>query len=130
MTIRGKTLKNRILTAPSNHGHIIDVNHQLNMEGVLITAEKPAAGAAMVTLGEALLDHGNSSAHASHIDLTDESCLPNLHRLTRYDSYVPFHGIHRTLITMAILALPQYCHGKCPWPRPRWICQTAIMSGK
>ena len=67
----------------------------------------------MVTLGEALLDHGNSSAHASHIDLTDESCLPNLHRLTD-----DIH-MHRSLASIELnhnghFALPQYCHGEMP----------------
>ena len=114
MTLRGKTFKNRIITAPSNHGHITDpYTHQLNMEGVLYYGEKARGGAAMVTLGEALLDHGNSSAHASHVDLTSESCLPSLHRLTDY-----IH-MHQSLASIELnhnghFALPQYCNGELP----------------
>ena len=114
MTIRGKTFKNRIITAPSNHGHITDpYTHQLNMEGVLYYGGKARGGAAMVTLGEALLDHGNSSAHASHVDLTTENCLPSLHRLTDY-----IH-MHQSLASIELnhnghFALPQYCGGAIP----------------
>ncbi|WP_343250710.1 FAD-dependent oxidoreductase [Diplocloster hominis] len=114
MTIRGKTFKNRIITAPSNHGHITDsYTHQLNMEGVLYYGGKARGGAAMVTLGEALLDHGNSSAHASHVDLTSESCLPSLHRLTDY-----VH-MHNSLVSIELnhnghFALPRYCNGEMP----------------
>lgn len=114
MTIRGKTFKNRIITAPSNHGHITDpYTHQLNMEGVLYYGGKARGGAAMVTLGEALLDHGNSSAHASHVDLTTENCLPSLHRLTDY-----IH-MHQSLASIELnhnghFALPQYCGGAMP----------------
>lgn len=114
LTVRGKTFKNRIFTAPSNHGHITDAcTHQLNMEGVLYYGGKAKGGAAMVTLGEALLDHGNSSAHASHVDLTTESCLTNLHRLT---DYIHMHG---SLASIELnhnghFALPQYCNGELP----------------
>lgn len=114
MTIRGKVLKSRIITAPSNHGHITDpYTHQLNMEGVLYYGGKARGGAAMVTLGEALLDHGNSSAHASHVDLTTEACLPSLHRLTDY-----IH-MHKSLASIELnhnghFALPQYSNGQLP----------------
>lgn len=109
----GKCLKNRVITAPSNHGHITDINHQINMEGVLYYGGKAKGGAAMVTLGEGLLDHGNSSAHCTHIDLTDEQCLPNLHRLT---GYIHMHG---SLASIELnhnghFALPEYCHGEGP----------------
>ncbi len=114
LKIRDRYLKNRIITAPSNHGHITDpFTHQLNKEGVLYYGGKAKGGASMVTLGEALLDHGNSSAHASHIDLTTEKCLTNLHRLTDY-----VH-MHNALASIELnhnghFALPQYCNGEMP----------------
>ena len=109
----GKVLKNRVITAPSNHGHIIDSNHQINMEGVLYYGGKAKGGAAMVTLGEALLDHGNSSAHSSHIDISQEICLPNAHRLT---DYIHMHGALASieLNHNGHFALPEYCGGEMP----------------
>ena len=109
----GKVLRNRITTAPSNHGHITDSMHQLNLEGVLYYGGKAKGGAAQVSLGEALLDHGNSSAHNTHIDLTSENCLPSLHRLT---GYVHMFG---SLASIELnhngqFALPEYCGGAQP----------------
>lgn len=113
LEIRGKRLKNRIITAPSNHTHIVGEGNRINEEAVLYYGGKAKGGAAMVTLGEARMDKGNSAAHLTHIDLTEEASLPGLHQLTDYvHSFGALASIE--LNHNGHFALPEYCNGEQP----------------
>ncbi len=113
LEIRGKRLKNRIITAPSNHTHIVGEGNRINEEAVLYYGGKAKGGAAMVTLGEARMDKGNSLAHLTHIDLTEEASLPGLHQMTDYiHSFGALASVE--LNHNGHFALPEYCNGEQP----------------
>ena len=70
-----KTLKNRIITAPTHHPFAIGTDNFLNEAGITYYGDKARGGAAAVTIGEAKLDKLNSVAHNCHLDLTEEKTL-------------------------------------------------------
>ena len=57
-----KTLKNRIITAPTHHPFAIGTDNFLNEAGITYYGDKARGGAAVVTIGEAKLDKLNSRA--------------------------------------------------------------------
>ena len=117
LEVGGRRLKNRIITAPSNHTHIVGEGNRVNEEAVLYYGGKAKGGAAMVTLGEARMDKGNSLAHLTHIDLTEEASLPGLHQMTDYiHSFGALASIE--LNHNGQFSLPEYCGGGQPMAAP------------
>lgn len=113
LDVGGRRLKNRIVTAPSNHTHVVGEGNRINEEAVVYYGGKAKGGAAMVTLGEARMDKGNSLAHLTHIDLTEEASLSGLHSLTDYiHSFGALASVE--LNHNGHFALPEYCNGEQP----------------
>lgn len=89
LIVGGKTLKNRIVAAPTHHGITTDHQDLLNERGVLVYGDRARGGAAVVTIGEGKIDALNSTAHEGHVDCYSEKALQGLHW---YSTYVHAYG--------------------------------------
>jgi 2,4-dienoyl-CoA reductase-like NADH-dependent reductase (Old Yellow Enzyme family) len=76
--------KNRIFTAPMHTSVFVDSNNMLSEMGIEFFGGKARGGAGCVCLGEAQIDHTNSSGDDCHIELTREANLQQLHKFNEY----------------------------------------------
>jgi 2,4-dienoyl-CoA reductase-like NADH-dependent reductase (Old Yellow Enzyme family) len=121
-----KTLKNRIITAPTHHPFAIGTDNFLNEAGITYYGDKARGGAAAVTIGEAKLDKLNSVAHNCHLDLTEEKTLQTLNLFTdyvhTYDGLASIEFNHS-----GQFALPEYCGGIGPMGASSFVMPNGLL---
>jgi 2,4-dienoyl-CoA reductase-like NADH-dependent reductase (Old Yellow Enzyme family) len=121
-----KTLKNRIITAPTHHPFAIGTDNFLNEAGITYYGDKARGGAAAVTIGEAKLDKLNSVAHNCHLDLTEEKTLQTLNLFTdyvhTYDSLASIEFNHS-----GQFSLPEYCGGIGPMGASSFVMPNGLL---
>ena len=110
--------KNRILTAPMHGAAFVDSNNMLSEIGIEFFGSKAKGGAGSVCLGEAQLDHTNSSGDDCHIELTKEANLQQFHK---FNEYAHAYGA-RTSIELnhnGVFAQPRFGDGSPAHERQR-----------
>lgn len=107
LKIGSLTVKNRIFTAPTGCSDLTPEGY-LTPQNIAMYRQKAKAGAAVVSLGEALISQDRGKAHGRMIPLDDVECLPSLIDCTdavkQYGAYTSIELIHA-----GCRARPEYC---------------------
>lgn len=82
LKLRGKTIRNRVVTGPMILEWGIDKNGFITERGMKPFIDMAKGGSAIITLGEAQIDRLNSKAHSVHFDVTDPDVIQQYHFFT------------------------------------------------